>query len=231
MNKSSVRKVYGSTDALRSLLRMQLSNHKCVFILAISVGAAGCNSTPVQTEAPPLVQRDAIWVAMLTTQPEDDINRLCVRSALQTALGMLAFKEGGFNDDYIRRSLIDTVSDTKMRARRKAENAEWERTHEPSMVSAVHLMLCMSENGNALPVSDLWARCFLAIEPTALLSIYRRSGQSLSVAVQAVTPYYPIDTNASSIAELGRFVFDMVSDAEDLKFREDLFIDCVADGR
>jgi hypothetical protein len=190
--------------------------------MALVACASHAPPTPAKTV------RDATWLAALAQRPDGDADRQCVRGALQVAFALVAFKDGGFDDAAVRRALVGNVADKRLRAQREAALTEWLRTHEPSLAATAHLNACLSESGNALAASNAWPRCFLSVEPAALFSIYRRAGASLSQAVQAVAPYYPIDVNPSLIAELGKFVFDLVTDADDVRFREDLFTDCLA---
>ena len=187
---------------------------------------AACASPPPPVRVTTI--RDAAWVAALAQRPDADPDRQCVQNSLQVAFALIAFKDGGYDDKSIQRALLETGADKRARAPREAALSDWQRTREPSSAAATHLNACLAENGNALEASEVWLRCFLSTEPAALLSIYRRTGSTLAVAVQAVAPYYPIDVNPSLIAELGGLVFGLQTDADDLRLREDLFVDCVA---
>jgi hypothetical protein len=196
-----------------------------VLIAFVTAALTACASSAPPTRA--TIVRDPVWVGALAQRPDGDADRQCVRGALQVAFALVAFKDGGFDDASVRRAFVGNVSDKRVRAQREIALTEWLRTHEPSLAATAHLNACLSENGNGLAASDALPRCFLSVEPASLFSIYRRAGASLSQAVQAVAPYYPIDVNPSLIADLGKFVFDLVTDADDVRFREDLFTDCL----
>lgn len=203
---------------------MQHSINRSLCALVVAGCLYGCQTPQPKPATTP---RDQQWVAALVTRPDGDTDRQCVRDALQMSFALAAFRDGEYNDQLIESTMLDRLPNEGMRKIRKADIAEWRRTHEPSSVATLHLDLCMTDNGNALVPTDRWLRCFLSVEPATLISIYRRTGRSMVMAVQAVTPYYPISVNPSEIAELGRQIYDLKTEADDMQFRENMFSDCL----
>lgn len=189
---------------------------------------AGCAATelkPVQPKT--LTARDIGWVTSLVDRPVNDLDRQCLRSGLQTAFALLLFKEGGYDDKSIEDALLNNLPNDRVRGLRKAAAAEWLRTHEPAAAANVYLDRCLFEQGSDLPETDRWLRCFLSTEPAAMFSLYRQTGRSLTEAVQAVTPFYPISADPGRIAELGHQVFALTGEADDVNLREQIFVQCL----
>jgi hypothetical protein len=200
----------------------------CAFVVV--GGLAGCAASVPSSEklAPkPTVPRDPAWGVTLASQAELEHDRDCGRGALQTGFALVAFRDGRFDDKAIQTAMLDNLPNEKIRALRKVAYDEWVRTHEPASVALRQFDACLADNGSRLDASEAWLRCFFATEPATLMSIYRRAGRPISAAVEAVTPYYPISVDPSTIALLAKQAYSL-GPAEELPFREQMFYECLA---
>jgi hypothetical protein len=212
------------------ILNLQAIVMAYVMILRITVlilggfGLAGCAATRASDSVP---LRNVAWVAALSQQSEIDANRECVRGSLQIAYALLAFKEGKFDDSRIKTMLLDGAPNQQVLEMRTTDFSEWSRTHDVAVVAERHLIACFSEHANRLAHSDTWRRCFVSTEPAAMFSIYRRMGRSESQAIDMVASHYAKSLDAQRILDLGKQIYLLENDANDLTFREHLFASCL----
>jgi hypothetical protein len=197
--------------------------------LTLAAGLAalfGC-ATP-QPPAPPPPKGPA-WVINVIRNSPGTRELTCVESSLATSFALVAFRDGHVDDDSVSRDLLHGVTAPTLLTARTEEGKLWQQTHDPAAVSAYHLRSCLRWEAIELTESATWQTCLRQTELPALLSLYRHTGRARPAAVAAATSQFANRSAPGAIGVMADRVYAAPAQADDLRIREQVLADCLAD--
>lgn len=192
-------------------------------------GVACLLALPLQAQPPHASTpqaRDGVWLARSSTWPDSSPERGCIKSTLQTSYALVAFVDAQSPDGAIEKALLSNVTTPELRQLRQEEMALWRREHDPAGVAARHLSGCLAIVGLPVAVSPVLGKalhaCLKQTEPASLLTIYRRGGHPLPMALKVVSVRYSPGSEA-----LAQKIYAAPPDSDGLRLREDEFDGCL----